>query len=60
MKELQNELAALAKEEVSMDQIRSEENSDYLEATEDLEFAISGVQKEGAWSAARQRMDQGG
>jgi chromosome segregation ATPase len=45
VKELQKELAELAKEQADMDQIRSEENSDYLKAQEDLSLAISGVQK---------------
>jgi len=45
VKELQKELAALAKEQADMDQIRSEENADYLKAKEDLELALSGVQK---------------
>jgi len=45
VKELQKELAALAKEQADMDQIRSEENADYLTSKEDLELALSGVQK---------------
>jgi len=45
VKELQKELAALAKEQSDMNQIRSEENADYLKAKEDLELALSGVQK---------------
>jgi peptidoglycan hydrolase CwlO-like protein len=45
VKELQKELAALAREQADMDQIRSEENADYLKAKEDLELALSGVQK---------------
>merc|ERR1712032_909217 len=45
VKELQAELAALAKEQADMDRIRAEENSDYLQAKKDLELALSGVQK---------------
>jgi chromosome segregation ATPase len=45
VKETQAELASLAKEQADMDQIRSEENSDYTAAKADLELAISGVQK---------------
>merc|ERR550514_535145 len=45
VKELQAELAALAKEQSDMDRIRAEENSDYLQAKKDLELALSGVQK---------------
>jgi len=45
VKELQAELAALAKEQADMDQIRAEENADYVQAKKDLELALSGVQK---------------
>merc|ERR1719245_1766935 len=45
VKELQARLAALAKEQTQMDQIRAEENSDYLQAKQDLELGLSGVQK---------------
>jgi len=45
VKETQAELAALAKEQADMDQIRSEEHADYTQAKEDLELAIGGVQK---------------
>jgi predicted nucleic acid-binding Zn-ribbon protein len=45
VKELQARLAALAKEQAQMDQIRAEENSDYTQAKEDLELGLSGVQK---------------
>jgi len=45
VKQAQKELAQLAKEQADMDQIRSEENADYIKAKEDLELAISGVQK---------------
>jgi chromosome segregation ATPase len=45
VKELQKELAALAKEQAEMDQIRSDENAAYLKAKADDELALSGVQK---------------
>merc|ERR1719420_946102 len=45
VKELQAELAALAKEQAEMDQIRSEEHSVFSKAKEDLELGLSGVQK---------------
>jgi len=45
VKELQARLAALAKEQTTMDQIRAEENADYVQAKEDLELGLSGVQK---------------
>jgi len=45
VKELQARLAALAKEQTQMDQIRAEENADYTQAKEDLELGLSGVQK---------------
>merc|ERR1719329_1257849 len=45
VKELQARLAALAKEQAEMNQIRAEENSDYVTAKEDLELGLSGVQK---------------
>merc|ERR1712048_91446 len=45
VKELQAELAALAKEQADMDKIRAEENADYVQAKKDLELALSGVQK---------------
>merc|ERR1719162_1070404 len=45
VKETQEMLAALAKEQASMDQIRSEEHADYLTASEDLKLGVSGVQK---------------
>jgi len=45
VKELQARLAALAKEQAQMDQIRAEENADYVQAKEDLELGLSGVQK---------------
>jgi len=45
VKDAQKELAELAKEQATMDQIRSEENSDYVQAKGDLELAVSGVGK---------------
>jgi len=45
VKELQKELADLAREQSDMDSIRAQENSDYVKAKSDLELAIGGVQK---------------
>ncbi len=45
MKELQEELVALSKEQAEMDKIRSEQNTDYNAAKGDLEQALGGVQK---------------
>jgi len=45
VKELQAQLAALAKEQAEMDRIRSEQNADYLKAKSDLTLAVGGVQK---------------
>lgn len=45
VKDAQKELAELAKEQSTMDQIRAEENADYVTAKGDLELAISGVGK---------------
>jgi len=45
VKELQAELAALAKTQAEMDQIRSEEHSDYTTAKSELELGLSGVGK---------------
>merc|ERR1719335_2110920 len=45
VKELQAQLAALAKEQAEMDRIRGEQNADYLQAKSDLELGLSGVQK---------------
>jgi len=45
VKDAQKELAELAKEQATMDQIRSEENADYVTAKGDLELAVSGVGK---------------
>merc|ERR1719336_1441880 len=45
VKELQGELAALAKEQAEMDKIRMEERADYAKAKEELEAGIAGVRK---------------
>jgi len=45
VKELQAELAKLAKEQASMDQIRAEEKAAFDQAKAELELGISGVQK---------------
>jgi len=45
VKELQAELAALAKTGAEMDQIRSEQHSDYSQAKSDLELGLAGVGK---------------
>jgi septation ring formation regulator EzrA len=45
VKELQAELASLAKEQAQLDAIRSEEHAAYSKAKEELEAGINGVQK---------------
>merc|ERR1719464_806046 len=45
VKELQGELAALAKEQAEMDEIRMEERADYAKAKTELEAGIAGVRK---------------
>jgi len=45
VKELQAELAALAKEQAEMDKIRAEQNAAYKDAKADLELGLSGVGK---------------
>merc|ERR1719429_789719 len=45
VKELQGELAALAKEQAEMDKIRMEERADYAKAKTELELGIAGVRK---------------
>jgi len=45
VKELQAQLAALAKEQAEMDTIRSEQHADYTKAKADLELGLSGVGK---------------
>mmetsp|Transcript_34336 Transcript_34336/g.53650 ORF Transcript_34336/g.53650 Transcript_34336/m.53650 type:complete len:643 (+) Transcript_34336:258-2186(+) len=45
VKELQAELAALAKEQTEMDKIRQEQNEDFVTAKKDLELGLSGVRK---------------
>jgi len=44
VKESQGELAALAKEQAELDQIRSEQHADYVAAKKTLEDGLSGVQ----------------
>jgi len=45
VKELQSELAALAKQQSEMDSIRREQNQDYSVAKSELEAGLSGVRK---------------
>lgn len=45
VKELQQELASLAKTQAEMDNIRAEEHSDYSTAKNDLELGLNGVGK---------------
>merc|ERR1719189_1733347 len=45
VKELQEELAALAKEQAEMDKLRMEERANYAKAKTELEAGIAGVQK---------------
>merc|ERR1719387_2575502 len=45
VKELQEQLAALAKEQAEMDKLRQEQNAAYLKAKADLELGLSGVRK---------------
>merc|ERR1719158_208970 len=45
VKELQGELAALAKSQAEMDKIRSETNADYIKAKAELEEGLTGVRK---------------
>jgi len=45
VKELQSELASLAKEQAQLDSIRSEQHGDYSVAKSELEAGINGVQK---------------
>ncbi|CAK0847318.1 unnamed protein product [Prorocentrum cordatum] len=45
VKTLQTELASLAKEQAEMDQIRSDQHADYLQAKADLELGLEGVGK---------------
>lgn len=45
VKELQSELAKLAKSQAEMDKIRRESHSDYMRAKSDLELGLEGVRK---------------
>merc|ERR1712151_893433 len=45
IKVLDSELAALAKDQATMDQIRQEENADFTTAKSDLELGLTGVRK---------------
>merc|ERR1719198_2175457 len=45
VKELQEELAALAQLQAEMDKTRADENAAYLRAKADLELGLDGVQK---------------
>merc|ERR1712217_900424 len=45
VKELQAELAALAKLQAEMDKLRSESHADYVQAKADLELGLEGVRK---------------
>merc|ERR1719498_1442479 len=45
VKELQAELAALAKRQAEMDQVRADQHAAYVKAKEDLELGLNGVRK---------------
>merc|ERR1719261_550195 len=45
VRELQAELAAIAKEQAEMDKMRSEEHAEYVDAKKDLEQGLYGVGK---------------
>merc|ERR1719183_199675 len=68
VKQLQSELAKLAKSQAEMDKMRRESNADYRQAKQDLDLGLSGVRKAlgvlrdyyGSSSAASAAMLQGG
>merc|ERR1719284_1309790 len=45
VKELEKQLAELASSQAEMDKLRGEQHEDFLEAKQDLELGLSGVQK---------------
>merc|ERR1719380_159390 len=45
VKELQSELASIAKAQAEMDKIRTESHADYVQAKADLELGLEGVRK---------------
>merc|ERR1712151_522343 len=45
VKELEEELAALAKEQAEMDQMRQKNHAEFVQAKKDLELGLSGVRK---------------
>jgi DNA repair exonuclease SbcCD ATPase subunit len=45
VKEAQEELAALAKQQAEMDSIRQEQRADYTKASKDLKLGLGGIQK---------------
>merc|ERR1719507_2601500 len=45
VKELQEELAALSKEQAEMDKIRGDQQADYSVASKDLSLGLGGIQK---------------
>lgn len=45
VRELQDELAKLAKEQADLDKVRQEENSAFVESKKDLELGIQGIRK---------------
>merc|ERR1739845_148127 len=45
VKELEEELAALAKEQASMDKMRQKNHAEFVQAKKDLELGLNGVRK---------------